>query len=64
MREWTVSSFCAHGGCVAVERTGLGVYVLSTVDPAGTRVWFTHAEWSAFIAGVKAGEFDLPREVQ
>lgn len=28
--------------------------------PDGPVIVYTHAEWDAFIAGVKHGEFDLP----
>ena len=30
-----------------------------TTSPDGPRLYFTEAEWQAFEAGVKDGEFDL-----
>ena len=54
-----ISSYCSHGGCAAVKFDGDVVLVWSTKFPTeGT--WFDREEWSAFIAGVKDGEFDLP----
>jgi hypothetical protein len=28
-------------------------------DPGGDKLYFTEAEWDAFVLGVKDGEFDL-----
>lgn len=52
------SSFCSHGACVGVAIEGEEVRVVDTKSSAALR--FTPAEWAAFVAGVKAGEFDLP----
>jgi hypothetical protein len=58
--EWTRSSRCTEGGgnCVEVfvEDRG-GVFMR---DRHGCETSYTRAEFDAFIAGVKAGEFDLP----
>ena len=35
------------------------LYVMSdAADPDGAKLYFTQAEWDAFILGVKDGEFD------
>jgi Domain of unknown function (DUF397) len=35
------------------------LYVMSdAADPNGAKLYFTQAEWDAFILGVKDGEFD------
>ena len=48
------------GDCVEVAGNLPGIVALrDTKDPDGTILVFTHAEWSAFIDGVRAGEFDL-----
>lgn len=54
------SSFCSDGTCVGVAIDHDEVRVVDTKngDAAGLR--FTPAEWAAFVAGVKAGEFDIP----
>ena len=51
------SSFCSGHGCVGVASTPDGVAVVDTKTSA--RLTFTVSEWAAFVAGVKAGEFDL-----
>lgn len=53
------SSHCNSGGCVEVEIREDGVSVRATKRP-GEVVAFSTVEWSAFIAGVRAGEFDVP----
>lgn len=59
---WTKSSFSnGNGGnnCVEVAVTGIPtVFVRSTRDPR-IMLTFTENEWKAFLAGVKAGEFDV-----
>lgn len=44
--------------CVAV-RIGDTVDVRDSKDSKSPTLSFTHAEWDAFIKGVKLGEFDL-----
>ena len=48
------------GDCVevAVNLPGI-VAVRDTKDPGGAALVFTHAEWAAFLSGVRDGEFDL-----
>lgn len=54
------SSFCSTGACVGVEIDADVVHVVDTKNPvASSRLSFTRDEWAAFVAGVKAGEFDL-----
>ena len=48
------------GDCVEVAGNLPGIVaVRDTKDPDGGTLIFTHAEWAAFLAGVRAGEFDL-----
>lgn len=63
-REWTTSSFCDYGGCVEVAHVAPEIqkvqktrWVRNTAEPT-VQVGFTEEEWAAFLAGVKAGEFD------
>ncbi|MET7769899.1 DUF397 domain-containing protein [Nocardia sp. NPDC005366] len=56
--DWRVSSFTDNGTCVEVAGTADAVYVRnSNARDAGT-VAFTRAEWSAFLKGAQAGEFN------
>jgi len=52
------SSFCSDGSCVGVAIGADEVRVVDTKSEGALS--FTAAEWAAFVAGVKAGEFDLP----
>lgn len=60
MIEFRTSSFCNLGDCVEVGRAPDGsTIVRDTKDPERrTSLVFTEGEWSAFVAGVKGGEFD------
>ncbi len=58
---WSKSARSNNGGnCVEVARNLPGVVaVRDSKDPQGRGLAFAAAEWEAFTAGVKAGEFDL-----
>lgn len=47
------------GNCVAVRKSPESIDVRDTKDPNSPTLSFTPSEWTAFIQGVKAGEFDL-----
>jgi Domain of unknown function (DUF397) len=59
--EWRKSSRSGStGNCVEVAANLPGVVaVRDSKDPDGTKLIFTSAEWDAFTAGVRNGEFDL-----
>lgn len=60
---WRKSSACGTNACVEVATTSYGettrVAVRDSKNPHHPALLFTHAEWQAFVAGVKNGEFDL-----
>jgi hypothetical protein len=60
MTDFRISSFCSGGGCVEVgQQPGGAVVVRDSKDPERrASLEFTGQEWTAFVAGVKAGEFD------
>jgi hypothetical protein len=53
------SSFCSGGDCAVVDTTYSGNVRVRATPDLSRYVVFTPEEWTAFIAGVKAGEFDL-----
>ncbi|HEY8526678.1 MAG TPA: DUF397 domain-containing protein [Acidimicrobiales bacterium] len=57
---WRISSYSgANSACVAAARRPDGlVAVRNSNAPERGTVTFTSAEWDAFLAGVKDGEFD------
>jgi hypothetical protein len=59
-RTWYKSSFSTgNGQCVeTAPHEEEGIYVRNSRDPEGPVLHFTPQEWTAFLAGVKAGEFD------
>jgi len=58
--EWRKSSFSGQqSNCVEFRRTPGGVEVRNSKRPDAGTVAYTDSEWKAFIAGAKAGEFDL-----
>jgi hypothetical protein len=57
---WKTSSRSSGSGqCVEVMITDEGVAVRDTKDRSRPPHIYTHAEWTAFVGGVKDGEFDL-----
>jgi hypothetical protein len=57
--SWMTSSFSGGNGCVAVARLADDrVGVRNSREPAGPLHVFTQHEWTAFLAGVKNGDFD------
>ena len=57
---WRTS--CPAGACLGVAFPE-GAVVLSEItdgQPVGPRIALTHDEWTAFLSGAKAGEFDPP----
>ena len=59
--RWFKSRFCSSDGCVEVAHlSGGNVALRDSKDAAKAPHVFDRDEWSAFIAGVKDGEFDLP----
>jgi hypothetical protein len=57
--EYRTSSFCDFGNCVEVGRTPEGSFLVrDKKNPDQSPLEFSSSEWSAFVAGVKNGEFD------
>ena len=57
--QFKTSSFCSAAACVEVARLADGhVAVRDNKNLGRPALVFTADEWSAFIAGAKAGEFD------
>jgi hypothetical protein len=56
---WRKSSTSGKSDCVEVKLAATHVYVRDTKDRSGTVLAFNYAEWAAFLAGVRLGEFDI-----
>lgn len=58
--KWRKSTFSNNGACVEVAPvTGGGVALRDSKDRGGAVLRFSAVEWAAFVAGVRADEFDL-----
>jgi Domain of unknown function (DUF397) len=57
---WRKSSFsAAAANCVEVRAENNTVQVRDSKAEGGARLDFSAPEWEAFLAGVRAGEFDF-----
>jgi hypothetical protein len=45
--------------CVEVAFVGEAILLRDSKSPAGPVLYFNQAEWDAFVAGAKDGEFDI-----
>ena len=58
--HWVRSRLCSSDGCVEVAHLADGnVAIRDSKDMRKAAHVFDRDEWSAFVAGVKNGEFDL-----
>lgn len=58
--SWRTSRASSGGNCVEVTDTVDNVWVRDSKDRQGPVLAFTRSEWTAFLAGVRNGEFDQP----
>lgn len=56
--SWVKSSASHPDNCVEVAFVGEDVWVRDSKAPDEGALCFTRAEWDAFLAGVRRGEFD------
>ena len=61
--EWQKSSYCGSNACAEVAFHEGRVLVRNSKNPQGPTVEFTAEEWNAFLAGARAGEFDIKESV-
>ncbi len=58
---WITSRACNNSACVQVALLAGGMVALrDSKDTAKAAHVFDRAEWTAFLAGARNGEFDLP----
>lgn len=57
---WVSSEFCTNSSCVEVALVEDAVLVRDAKDADHAPLRFDVPEWEAFVAGVKAGQFDVP----
>ena len=57
-RNWRRARSCTGGNCVEVAKVEGGYLVRDSKAPE-VELAYSEAEWKAFVAGVKAGEFSF-----
>lgn len=57
---WRKSAVSAASNCAEVAFVGDSVLMRHSRNPSGPVLSFSQAEWAAFVAGVRGGEFDAP----
>jgi hypothetical protein len=62
--QWRKSSYSGTNGCVEVALADEGIAVRDSKNPGGAALEFDPHEWTAFLAGARAGEFDHPEPRQ
>jgi uncharacterized protein DUF397 len=58
--SWRKAQASANGGCVEITDTAADVWVRDSKNKQGPILHFTRHEWTAFLAGVRNGEFEGP----
>lgn len=56
---WRKARRCEASSCVEVAFGGDHVLVRDSKDPDSPVLRFTRDEWTAFVGGVKDGDFDI-----
>lgn len=57
--EFRKPTRCGSSACVEVARDGGEWLIRDSKDSSSPVLRFTEAEWTAFLAGARAGEFDV-----
>lgn len=57
--RWQRAKRCASNACVEVATDGEQFLIRDSKNPEIEPLRFTGAEWAAFLAGARAGDFDF-----
>jgi hypothetical protein len=57
--QWRKSTQSGHSDCVEVAILKHQIVVRHSKHPNGALLSFSPSEWTAFLQGVRSGEFDL-----
>jgi hypothetical protein len=56
---WRKSDYCGNSACVEVAVDAGSILIRDSKNPDGHPLTFDQSEWTAFVAGVRAGNFDF-----
>ena len=57
--QWRRAKRCGSNACIEVARSGEQYLVRDSKRPEIKPLEFTAAEWDAFLAGARSGDFDF-----
>ena len=60
--SWRKARASSGGNCVEITDTAADVWVRDSKDRQGPVLHFTRPEWTAFLAGVRDGDFEGPAD--
>jgi hypothetical protein len=55
--SWRVARQCNGGACIRVAADDDGV-IIGNSQPDGPVILYSRAEWTAFVEGIRQGDFD------
>jgi predicted secreted Zn-dependent protease len=56
--NWLVAQKCNGGSCVRVATRGEDIVIGDTKNPGGPVLTYSRSEWTAFVDGIREGDFD------
>jgi hypothetical protein len=56
--SWRVARNCNGGNCIRVAPIAEMIVIGDSKNPDGPLLSYSHAEWAAFVEGVRQGDFD------
>jgi len=56
--SWRVARLCNAGNCVKIATNGVEFFIGDSKAPGGAVLAYSRDEWTAFVDGVKRGDFD------
>lgn len=56
--SWRVARRCNGGECVRIAVNGDAIVLGDTKRPDGPVMFYSRAEWAAFVEGIRQGDFD------
>ena len=56
--NWRVARNCNGGACIQVASRGEQIVIGDTKNPGGPVLTYTRSEWTAFVDGIRDGDFD------
>ena len=56
--NWQVAQKCNGGACIRVASHGEQIVIGDSKNPGGPILTYSRSEWTAFVDGIREGDFD------